>query len=64
MGLVQDKAPETDEDWELFMQVWEEAYLYLAPLRIDPENLKIWVIRIPDFHEILSLNQGFWFYTE
>jgi hypothetical protein len=40
------------------------VYSYLAHLRIDPENLKIWAIRIPDFHGILSLNQGFWFYTE
>ena len=37
---------------------------YLAPLRIDTENLKIWVIKIPDYHGLLSLNQRFWYYTE
>jgi hypothetical protein len=24
VGLVQHKPPETDEEWELFMQVWED----------------------------------------
>ncbi|MEA5578699.1 hypothetical protein [Anabaena sp. UHCC 0451] len=24
VGLVQQKPPETDEDWEQFMQVWED----------------------------------------
>jgi hypothetical protein len=23
VGLVKDKPPETDEEWEQFMQVWE-----------------------------------------
>ena len=24
VGLVKDKPPETDEEWEKFMEVWEE----------------------------------------
>ena len=24
VGLTKDKPPETDEEWEQFMQVWEE----------------------------------------
>lgn len=24
VGLVKDKPPETDEEWELLMQVWED----------------------------------------
>ena len=24
VGITKDKAPETDEEWEEFMQVWEE----------------------------------------
>jgi hypothetical protein len=26
VGLTQDKAPQTDEEWEEFMAVWEDSY--------------------------------------
>jgi hypothetical protein len=37
---------------------------YLAPIRTNPENVKVSAIRLPSFYRLLSLNQGIGFYTE